>query len=941
MYWFESELLAEIEQIVQDSSHKRQSMLIFYGSEGMGKNELVDFILSKAQLKKTIFRRLDFYFDAFSPEKFMVSFLQYHMNIQSDVYCSFMKVFSGSHRTFINKKLSSLPDIATGDLDLYEDLFLKFLTLASKNKKIFLVFENVDQIDSIQFTKINTFLSKFTHLPAQIIFTMNPDGPFHHHFPTGQEFFLAKLPIQTVEKCIETYFQTSPINARLLANHCYLKTSGIPLKTRMLLSSIYRPVIQYGDDQFLNLKELKSISLPESWENIFKNYYSRQATHAQQILAILAHIDVPFAIEDVSQLIKNLELPRSLICDWEKAGTLKSRLSNGQLLYTVNIRSFRTWLKKNVPIEKLESILLLMYKLMSLQKFKRQYQISDLLYDLNERNKALKAAELEANYYYDSKEFVRATDRLYFMVRILESGSRKALTLQKVLDQLGELYLSLGSYQNAFEILKKFRATITDKNRKLNSVNKKIWVKVNLKLTHCLIAMDAFQEARYLIRETKVKEFCDTETIGQCYEYLGDIESNLAHTSQALRYYKNALKYYQQEQNANKIFGMFQKLKFTTQQNSGKYQILIDQFIEIFSHLTQVDEYRGLLLLEKIQYLLNSEKYRETLEFCYQLWAVLQHTYQPRQKIQLAFYFGEIYALLGKWNLAISHLKTLTHRNYTTHRPKLFVQALTQLALIYKEQALYGESRKILEDGMDICFSYGYQEELNEIKLHLGHIYLLVHSLIRAHDFLSEAHHWALKNQKTEILTLSKLYLSYYELKHGRLEQSRKRLSEAKKLVNLSLSHIDRLNYLFYLAFWLLESKRILDANRVVRQLLKNSNSLPRYTASAYYLKCLANRLDEKYDRANKNLLKAMAIVDKWCLPQIKYLLTCEKIRLIHVLTSSPSRKKALRQACSYIYDMAEKIDDEILKNQFLESRFHEDILSLCKEFKMKNKYEV
>ena len=116
---------------------------------------------------------------------------------------------------------------------------------------------------------------------------------------------------------------------------------------------------------------------------------------------------------------------------------------------------------------------------------------------------------------------------------------------------------------------------------------------------------------------------------------------------------------------------------------------------------------------------------------------------------------------------------------YVIHRPELNVQTLIQLGMIFKEQARYGDARRILNSGMEICFRNGLHDQINEIKLHLGHIYLLVHSLLRANELLKEVHEWSQRFGNSSIRFLAKLYLSYYELQQNRLENSRKLLTGA------------------------------------------------------------------------------------------------------------------------------------------------------------------
>jgi tetratricopeptide (TPR) repeat protein len=306
--------------------------------------------------------------------------------------------------------------------------------------------------------------------------------------------------------------------------------------------------------------------------------------------------------------------------------------------------------------------------------------------------------------------------------------------------------------------------------------------------------------------------------------------------------------------------------------------------------------------------------------------------YYPRLKVQLAFYMGEIYVQLGKWQLAMSILRAINKEPYVIHRPELNVQTLIQLGMIFKEQAMYGDARRILNSGMEICFRNGLHEQINEIKLHLGHIYLLVHSLLRANELLKEVHEWSERYQVTSTRFLAKLYLSYYELQQNRLDNSKKLLSGAKKILNISATNVDSLNYLFYLGLWLLKANRVSQAECVVNLMMKKAREYPRYRATSYFLMGKVFLQMEDRDKSQKMFNKAISLSRRWHFPQIQYLVLCDIAR--DNLQSKEERRtnSNVRKACIFIKQMTENIGDEILAAQFRESHFHEDLLHYCRQ---------
>jgi uncharacterized membrane protein YccC len=222
-----------------------------------------------------------------------------------------------------------------------------------------------------------------------------------------------------------------------------------------------------------------------------------------------------------------------------------------------------------------------------------------------------------------------------------------------------------------------------------------------------------------------------------------------------------------------------------------------------------------------------------------------------------------------------------------------------------------------------------------EIKLHLGHIYLLAHGMLRAYEYLQQAFAWASREKAREILLLSNLYLSYYELQNMRNDKSRKFLRDAKKAVNLSQNLIDHLNYLFYLGAWLFAVNRADHLRSVISLIKKKSENLPRYQAAANYLLTKINISEKKYQDAERSFRSGQKIAQKWNLPQIQYLLNCEAVRLYHASRNDGKFLPALKKTITFFKKMKENMQDEILGTQFIEARFHQDIIQWADEYKI------
>jgi len=932
-YWFEPSLLAEVRRILDSYTSDHIQRILVLGSEGMITHEMIEFIISQFSSNDYIIEYMDFCTTSFDKNEVILHSLQFHLNKNSKIFKSFLSSFSKQHRKNIRERIRSSSYFPQRS-DWYEDLYLNFLFFISMKYRLSFIFENVDNIDGKHYLNLEDFLSSIQHIPHRIFFSMNPEGSFRHEINSSEEIILSRLSIQTVEKAIQHYYQTTPINARLITNHCYLKSEGLPLKIRLLLSFIYTPILKKGLNRFLNVKILQAIQISSNWEKLFEAVLENQEEKSRRLLAFLSRLAVPVLPSDLELILQELKIPTDQIQKWQRGGILHKTIFKQDSVYLIGIPLFSKWLRKRILLEEMNSLLETISELQISQKLKGIYPLSELLYEIDEIEKAIHSATIEANYFYEHKNLILAADRYYFLVRLIDAGLVKNQDIKTLLHQLAKVYFEIRSHENAFEMLKRLRSIYETERWQKKQINKKAWLRVNLQMVHSLIAMDAYQEARYILREIKVKEFCDIVTQGECHELLGEIEYNLSHLDYALTNYQKAITLYKQTKLFDRIYLLIIKLKSLLKENLKTYHQLIDKTLELISDNEEMEELKGLLLSERIGYLLKQEKYNTALQLCYQLWRIIQVFYEPKFRIRLAFYFAEIYTIFGKWTYAIERLKKINDDYYVIHRPSFHVKVLLQLALIYKDQALYGNARSLLEEAMNICFKYVFSKQLNEIKLHLGHIYLLVHSLVRSHEYLIEVYEWAKRSKDPEIGLLSCLYLSYYELQHERLDRSRKLLSEAKKYVNTSLNRMDYLNYLFYFSLWLLETRRNENALLVASLFIHKAKNLPRYITSGYYLSVRVHITRKEYSDARRYLNKGLKLVEKWRFPQLKYLLLCEKFRLHHLqfYHQKGKFKEQLREVWNYILEMADNIGDEILKNQFLESRFHDDIFKQYKK---------
>ena len=937
MHWFEENLIENAIEFARQPVQAPGRKVLIEGRKGSGKSAFVDFLLSQMKRNVFIVTRVNCAKYIREPQDIIFEVLQQNSTSLKSEFRLFLKKFSKGSRSFIKNKLAKLPQFQVNESDWYEEIFSQFLNHLGEKNTLTFIFENVQNADSFQIEKLERFIDKFNYLPIQSIFTYDETGPFFREFGPCKRFILEKLSIQTTEKCIQEFFQTSPLNARLITNHLYLKTAGIPLKIRFLTNTVYKSVLGSTDDEVINIQKLQKIKISGEWDQIFQIASGEMNESALYLLGFIAHLDNPILESDLQLICKDFKLSKDLLKIWVDAGFIKkiSELG-GQIAFSLDFREWENWLRTNIPVEKLEKILVNVYLLVKTGKLSGNYQISHLLYDMDKLEYAIELAREEAKWLMEQNKFSQAADRLYFLVRMWDLNSDQVQDIDWILSKLSDIYLHIRAYDNAFEILKRQRLMISEKskNEPAAEAHQK-WVEVNLKMAESLIAMDAYLEARYLIRESQIKKYCDLASKGRCVEFTGDIEANLGHFEYASKNYHEAVGYYQKANKAEDILRVYKKFKQLLRNDPESFIELNTKIYGLLLRLNTKPEYLNGIWLDLIKQYMQAKEYRQAVKLCISLRRNLLQVYEPKIHFQLVLYFTEIYSQFGKWQLAISLMRREGENLYVQHRASLRVQTLIQLGMLFKEQARYGEAKTTLEQGLEICFQFDYQMQQYEIKLHLGHIYLLAHGMLRAHEYLQQAHSWASREKDKEILLLANLYLSYYELQNMRIEKARKFLRDAKKLVNLSQNLIDYLNYLFYLGAWLYAANRLDHLGSVINLMKKKSNNLPRYQATADYLLTKLNISEKNYQDAERSFRSGQKIAQKWNLPQIQYLLNCEVVRLYQASGKDGKFLPALKKTIAFFGKMKENMQDEILGTQFIQARFHQDIIQWADEYKV------
>ncbi len=931
MNWITPQVIHQLEQLIESPPSGSGRSVAIVGDEGSGKSELVNYLFDHLSPELYFAVRYDFSEKPFPLENFFEQLLKENQRHQRTDCNHFLQLFSEDKRRHIEEVLQGRVEVPGNRAEWMRDLFLHFTSWLSERKKILLALENIHLATVSELAEAKQIVQQLNSLAGLVLYSFIPEKLKKNVLDFDQTVLLPKLSVKEVEERVRKYFSTDPFNARLITNQCYLKSRGNPQRIRFMLEGLYRPLLEESESGTLDIRKLRKVRVPDDWEALSGLVFRQLSPQEQQFLAMLAQLNSPLLEEDFRYFVRQLELPEAAVERWFRSGLLLKKNQGEYAKVVLAFLPWKTWLKQHVSFEMFKPLLDSRDSRFWLADWTRKYRFSHLFYECGETNLAVQLAEREAFYLKEIGNPAEAADRFYFLVRLHHLFPDLIPNIRAILEALGEVYLQLGAQENAFEIYRYLRELHQAGLEKNHEESVQAWLNASIEMARALVAMDAYQEARYLLREVLAKKILPDELRAEGFRLYADIEWHTGKKEHAVERYRNAQEIFQKVGNERQVYEIYRRIKQFLRPDTAEQLEYVSQTLHSFDPSRNRPEY-GFLLRDRIQLLLNQGDYLHSIKDCLPLWRVLRRHYLPRLEIQLGFYFSEIHAFWGKWKYALGHIRRLIKENYVAIHPFFRAQSYIQLGVLEKEQAFYHSARDYFEKGLQICQENHFIEQANEIKIQLGHLYLSIHAIIRARDYLWEAHRWAQRHQHFEHLRQSRLYLSHLALQKGDLSEARRWLKEARPLIEAAEDRVDFLNYLYYFILYLIHQNDLEKAKTLTELLIQRAGELTRYRLVGQWLLVKIYLASSQLEKAEKFYEQARELRRRLHLMQVEYLFSCEGARLAHLRQKQALFRERLREACGAIQELLARLDDPIMEAQFLESRDHADIVQWCKE---------
>ncbi len=802
------------------------------------------------------------------------------------------------------------------------NVFSEFLNYLSQKRRLLLILPGFFEPFTEYSHVLLGVLDYAAHLPLVVLTSGSAAAEASPPGIAAENIFINKRSVRETERIVAEHFRTEPMSSRLITNHLYIKSSGNFQKILFMLEAYYRPLIKPGGrKRSIDHEALQSIRPSARLENVFAQLVACQPGAMVDILSFLCRLDDPLPADLFQQIARKKGFGRRNYQAWVASGMIREEVYLNVPHVLIAWAPWKAYLRQNTSIERAAWIFQFLKKQLSRLNFARPVELSTQFLDMGDFPTALELAHREARVFAGCGEYQRALERYAFLHRNfsrLTAGEKKC---QDVLREMGEIQMKSGLYENAFESFRELR-------ERLKRGQRQAWVSVSLQMADALFQMDSLSEAHYIVKDLKIKK--DVPLDVQVFSNLlnGELEHNFGHPEYALKYYQKALAMLPGVRDETLIMRLYEILKTSCQSMPA-----MEQFPEIVQQIQRClpsdSPHQSRLRFDLVRWFINRNEYRAALPYVLALHREAPRWQSPRQITQVRLYLGDIYAYLGKWYLARSHLKKLLDSRVMLSNTRVRVDVQTRLGIVEKELGHYGAAIDLLQKALQLSRQQHLMRQVYQIKIHLGHIYLLVCGFVRARDHLMSALEWAGEHQNDEIEVTAALFMASYGLQQNQLTTAKKYLNKAHETLKMLDSPFDQLNYRYYLAIYQLKTGQLEEAESTVQSWREMANGMVKFENLALLLLGKIMMHQGRLQKARQYLETALLRNSRCRLPYFQFQILRDLAVLAKQEGDTANFQRYNQQAHEAFEELLAGVGDEILQRQIEESREYDELLQL------------
>lgn len=894
-----------------------------HGEEGAGKRWLIEILRQKHLKNYPLLLRHNFEVFPWLSSLPVQNALRHSFSLYKKEFEQFLEQYPAKLAAFIRQSLrreASKAGIFPADLSWEFNLWQHFATFLSRKYNLLLILENIFATAGDPVKGWMRTLENCQHLPLLIISSGKKEADLNTAYSL-HNIHLQKLSVKETEKVILSQLQANIVNARVITNHLYIKSGGNLRNIKFMAEAFYRPLLAADSAKIVDSAALGKTPVSPEPDKISRRLIQQLPEKTLDIFAFLSRLEDPLPESLLLKIFKNFQYEKKELKQWLERGFLERNTWQENTYVRIGWDAWKEFLRKNTSVERINPILKILKN--SILRKERRYplEFSGHFFDAGDIPAALAAARKEAPLFAAFGMYQRAFDRYAFLRRNLPRFPDTPLSLADILKETGELQKKSGLFENAFESFRELRECLGREEREE-------WIAASLEMADTLLQMDALSETRYLIKELQIKESVSARDRLYANILMGELERNFGHREYAQRHFEAALSLLPQVKNGqllNRLYGILKEIYLNAEQDNNYVNLLR----QIMNALDEDAPHQFYFRLELVKFYSARHNFSEALPLTLAIYRSPLSALPPSAVTQVRLILAEIYGYYGKWYLSRSHLMALLKTGVFLSNINLRLRAMVNLGIVEKELGHYSPALELLQEALDISLSRNLISQAYHIKIHLGHIYLLVNGFMRSREHLMQALEWAEENQDGELLISAALFLSSYELQQNRLNAAGEYLDRAQSAIQSSGHLLDRLNYYYYQAIYQLKAGKPGEAAKTLDLWEKEGRGITKFENLWLWLTGRVFMEKGNYPQAQEKLEAALERGRRYRLGYLELQVLRDLMLLAKRQGDNGGYQNYFSKAQQTFRNFLEGVGDEILQRQVQESREYEELFKL------------
>ncbi len=722
---------------------------------------------------------------------------------------------------------------------------------------------------------------------------------------------LPGITMKGAAEFLQQKYGVADLVARMMVNQLYLKSEGSLQKLHWLVRTFFPDIIENPEKPLSPGVFQRKIQSPQSEQQLLRAILEQLPLTQQQILGFFSRLDKPLPEKLVRQIIQRAGFTTEALTLLMREHFLETDALGRETYFYLKDSPLKEFLKVHISGDLLtpfqESVRGVATR-KSLQVAPGFYRV---LLDSGYLNGALEVAFNEARILILREEWEEAAEFLHFLRRNLEAlpGERRL----QVLRWLATFYQKNGLAENYFETLREYREMLGEKATQE-------YLHVSLEMADALLKMDAFGEARYLIREARATKIAQPAARLQSMLLAGDLERYLGHPEYAVHQYREALRFLPRvPEHDHFAFPLYQR--FLSLVQDGVEDIVLDDIARsLIPFLARQPLQRFRLEIDLIRRLMEQGQYQSALTAAINLYRGVRFQLSPEMVLTLDQLLGELYGTAGKWHLAGYHLRrALTMVGFATSAV-LADELLLALGVVFKETGAYHKALRFFERVHQQAGLRGDFPRFVQAKLHLAHVHILVHNPLKALDYIRSTLRMEETLRDATLILTAKLLAVSLDLQQENLDKAATYLEEARDWAWQTTDPMDALHLQYYEILYALKAHQLERAEEQLTVFQERSQGLAKFAILSTWLAGQLHRARKQWKPALTAFEQAMAAAQRCGMVHLAFQIGLDWLEAARNGGNARDFPEQVQKVNTSFQQLLQAVGDPILQKQLEES---------------------